>query len=115
MRRAFSVLRTTVTSPMSTGSNLELSRGIDGYYLSVLEIGKMFLQSDHGNFPVLKRTCDTLRANVDRLVEMTTKYPVICEFAGFREIFRSRSDVEGLIERLIVELADHVKHVVPIA
>lgn len=70
----------------------------------------MVLQSDHGNFSVLKRASDALRENFERLVQMTKKYPVVCEFDGFREVFRSRSDVEGLMKRLDDELVGLVKH-----
>ena len=65
----------------------------------------------HENFSIFERARDALKTNMEKLVEMTRLYPVVCEFAGYRTVFRRRSDVEGLLHHVENEIRQWgVKH-----
>jgi len=51
----------------------------------------------HENFREFRQASRALRDHLDELVRMTEKYPVECNFAGYRFVFRNRQDIEKLI------------------
>jgi hypothetical protein len=54
----------------------------------------------HENFGACDRASHALKEHLEELVLMTEKYPVECNFAGYRFVFRNRGDITKLIALL---------------
>jgi hypothetical protein len=66
-----------------------------------------FIRVTPSNFQAVNRADKMLRSNLERLAEMTLKYPVECTFAEYRFIFRTRADIEGLIQAIDGKLKEY--------
>jgi hypothetical protein len=65
------------------------------------------LKIDECNVSTYEETSDALRIDLEELVKRIRRYPVICEFGeGYRVVFRSREDIEGLIQLLQSKISE---------
>ena len=51
----------------------------------------------YANADECRRTVAAIRANYDRLVHMTQRYPVMIDFAGYRIVLEKPTDIDEAI------------------
>lgn len=59
------------------------------------------------NATSIEEALNELRARLDELARLTESYPVECSFGGYRFVFSSREDIQGLIDVLDEKLRDY--------
>ena len=60
----------------------------------------MTLNADITTVAEFLRMQELLREELEKIAELTKRYPVVCTFANYRYVFESRKDVVDLIEKI---------------